>query len=251
MFLILHRLTKQLMLLQKKIKLENVFFPRVILFLTIPTSALVVLLRAQIVRLILGTGHFSWQDTRLTFGILGYLAISVFALALIPLLSRAFYAFEDTRTPVKIGIFSVVINIFLSLIFVNKINLGLDLAPKGLAFAYSISVIVQMFLLFIFLKKKLKIIQFASILIPVLKFVLATLIMVPLVQWAKFAISPFIRTDTGVGILIQAVTAILVGIIVYAIVAFILRCEEFRLLARYLPFIGKRLYPLEYERKRE
>jgi len=224
---------------------------RVILFLTIPTSALVILLRAQIVRLILGTGHFSWQDTRLTFGILGYLAISVFALALIPLLSRAFYAFEDTRTPVKIGIFSVVINIFLSLIFVNKINLGLDLGPKGLAFAYSISVIVQMFLLFIFLKKKLKIIQFASILIPVLKFVLATLIMVPLVQWAKFAISPFIRTDTGVGILIQAVTAILVGIIVYAIVAFILRCEEFRLLARYLPFIGKRLYPLEYERKRE
>ena len=72
---------------------------RVILFLTIPTSVMIILLRAQIVRLILGTGHFDWQDTRLTFGILGYLAISVFALALVPLLSRAFYAFEDTKTP--------------------------------------------------------------------------------------------------------------------------------------------------------
>lgn len=222
---------------------------RVILFLTIPTSALVILLRAQIVRLILGTGNFGWQDTRLTFGILGYLALSVFALALIPLLSRAFYAFEDTKTPVKIGVSAVIVNIILSLIFVNKIKLGLDLGPKGLALAYSISAITQMLLLFIYLKKKLKIIEIKAILIPVLKFVLATLIMIPAVQWVKFAISPFVRTDTGVGILIQALAAVLVGISVYALVAFILRCEEFRLVVRYMPFIGKRLYPLEYERR--
>ncbi len=75
--------------------------------------------------------------------------------------------------------------------------------------------------------------------------------MFPAVQWAKFAISPFIRTDTGVGILIQALAAILMGIIVYSIVALILRCEEFRLVARYLPFIGKRLYPISYGRREE
>lgn len=223
---------------------------RVILFLTIPTSAMIILLRAQIVRLILGTGHFDWQDTRLTFGILGYLAISVFALALVPLLSRAFYAFEDTRTPVKIGIFAVAINIILSLIFVGKINIGIDLGPKGLALAYSFSVIVQMILLFIFLQRKLKIIDFKSILIPTFKFILATAILIPAVQWTKFAVSPFIRTDTGVGILIQALAAVLIGIIVYMIVAFILRCEEFRLVIRYLPFIGKRLYSTEYDRRR-
>lgn len=224
---------------------------RVILFLTIPTSVMIILLRAQIVRLILGTGRFDWQDTRLTFGILGYLAISVFALALVPLLSRAFYAFEDTKTPVKIGISAVILNIFLSLIFVNKINLGIDLGPKGLALAYSLSVILQMLLLAIFLQRKLKIIDFKVIIISTIKFVIATAVLIPAVQWTKFAISPFIRTDTGVGILIQAITAILVGIIVYCLVAFILRCEEFRLVIRYLPFIGKRLYPLEYERRRE
>lgn len=224
---------------------------RVILFLTIPTSVMIILLRAQIVRLILGTGHFDWQDTRLTFGILGYLAISVFALALVPLLSRAFYAFEDTKTPVKIGISAVILNIILSLAFVGKINIGIDLGPKGLALAYSLSVILQMFLLAIFLQWKLKIIDFKVIIISTVKFLIATAVLIPAVQWAKFAISPFIRTDTGVGILIQAITAILVGIIVYCLVAFILRCEEFRLVMRYLPFIGKRLYPLEYERRRE
>jgi len=222
---------------------------RVILFLTIPTSALIILLRAQIVRLVLGTGHFSWHDTRLTFGILGFLAISVFAFALIPLLARAFYAFEDTRTPVYIGITSVVIDIILALTFVGKINIGIDLGPQGLALAYSISIIIQMILLFIFLQRKLKIIDFKLILFSVFKFGLASLVMIPAVQWSKFAISPFIRTDTGVGILIQATTAVLTGIIVYSVVAFILRCEEFRLVVRYLPFVGKRLYPLEYERR--
>ncbi|MBU2595221.1 murein biosynthesis integral membrane protein MurJ [Patescibacteria group bacterium] len=222
---------------------------RVILFLTIPTSALIILLRAQIVRLVLGTGHFSWHDTRLTFGILGFLAISVFAFALIPLLARAFYAFEDTRTPVYIGITSVVIDIILALTFVGKINIGIDLGPQGLALAYSISIIIQMILLFIFLQRKLKIIDFKLILFSVFKFGIASLVMIPAVQWSKFAISPFIRTDTGVGILIQATTAVLTGIIVYSVVAFILRCEEFRLVVRYLPFVGKRLYPLEYERR--
>ncbi|MCX6811387.1 MAG: murein biosynthesis integral membrane protein MurJ [Candidatus Berkelbacteria bacterium] len=224
---------------------------RVILFLTIPTSAMIILLRAQIVRLVLGTGNFSWHDTRLTFGILGFLAISIFAFALIPLLARAFYAFEDTRTPVYIGITSVVIDIILALTFVGKINIGIDLGPQGLALAYSISTIIQMLLLFIFLQRKLKIIDFKSIFLSILKFGIATLFMIPAVQWSKFAISPFIRTDTGVGILIQALVAILVGIISYSIVAFILRCDEFRLVVRYLPFIGKRLYSVEYDRRSE
>lgn len=106
-----------------------------------------------------------------------------------------------------------------------------------------------MLLLFIFLQRKLKIIDFKSIFLSILKFGIATLFMIPAVQWAKFAISPFIRTDTGVGILIQAIVAILVGIIVYSIVAFILRCEEFRLVVRYLPFIGKRLYSINNVRR--
>jgi putative peptidoglycan lipid II flippase len=222
---------------------------RVILFLTIPTSAMIVLLRAQIVRLILGTGNFGWQDTRLTFGILGFLAISIFAFALIPLLARAFYAFEDTRTPVYIGIASVILDIILALIFVGKINLGIDLGPKGLALAYSLATIVQMILLVIFLQKRLKTIDFRAIFWSIFKVGIATLLMIPAVQWSKFAISPFIRTDTGVGILIQALVAILVGIISYSIVAFILRCDEFRLVVRYLPFVGKRLYSINNSRR--
>lgn len=215
---------------------------RVILFLTIPTSALLFLLRAQVVRLVLGTGAFDWQDTRLTFGMLGFFGVAIFALALIPLLSRAFYALEDTRTPVKISVLSVVINIFLSLILVGKINIGIDLGPSGLALAFSISVVIQMVLLFIFLKLRQKKISIIEITISVIKFAFATLFLILAVQWSKFAIAPFVRTDTGIGLLIQTIVALIFGYLAYAVVAFILRCEEFKWVIRYMPFIGKRLY---------
>ena len=74
------------------------------------------------------------------------------------------------------------------------------------------------------------------------KFAFATLFLILAVQWSKFAVAPFVRTDTGIGLLIQTIVAIIFGYLAYAIVAFILRCEEFKWVIRYLPFIGKRLY---------
>jgi len=70
---------------------------RMILFLIIPATAGMILLRAEIVRLILGSGNFNWTDTVLTANTMGMFAIGMFALALLPLLSRAFYALEDTK----------------------------------------------------------------------------------------------------------------------------------------------------------
>jgi hypothetical protein len=106
-----------------------------------------------------------------------------------------------------------------------------------------------MILLVIFLQKRLKTIDFRAIFWSIFKVSIATLLMIPAVQWSKFAISPFVRTDTGVGILLQTIVAILVGIISYSIVAFILRCDEFRLVVRYLPFVGKRLYSINSSRR--
>ena len=71
-----------------------------ILFLVIPISIFLILERAQIVRVILGYGAFSWEDTRLTAAALGAFAISIFAQSLIPLFSRAF-----TRSPIQRRLF--------------------------------------------------------------------------------------------------------------------------------------------------
>jgi putative peptidoglycan lipid II flippase len=65
---------------------------RYILFLIVPIIIILLLLRAQIVRLILGSGAFDWTATIATANTLAFFAIGLIGQALIPLLARAFYA---------------------------------------------------------------------------------------------------------------------------------------------------------------
>ena len=104
---------------------------RRILYLIIPFSVFLLLLRAQIVRLVLGSGNFTWHDTIQTAQTLGFFSLSLFAQSLIPLLARSFYAFEDTKTPVWISSVGIVINI------IGAIFLGRIYGIFGVAIAFS------------------------------------------------------------------------------------------------------------------
>ncbi|MCK4386832.1 MAG: hypothetical protein KAV41_01965 [Candidatus Pacebacteria bacterium] len=79
---------------------------RHIVFWATVALTLFVVLRAQIVRTILGSGKFDWVDTRLTAACLAAFALSVTAQSLVLLFVRAYYAAGRTRTPVWINIFS-------------------------------------------------------------------------------------------------------------------------------------------------
>lgn len=79
---------------------------RHIFFWSIPAIALIIVIRAQIVRVILGTGAFNWDDTRLTAAALAIFVLSLAAQGINLLIVRAFYAGGDTRTPFWITIFS-------------------------------------------------------------------------------------------------------------------------------------------------
>ena len=76
---------------------------RHIIFWCVPTIGLVVVLRAQIVRVILGSGAFNWNDTRLTAAVLALLIISLVAQSINLLLIRSFYAGGQTRTPFMVA----------------------------------------------------------------------------------------------------------------------------------------------------
>lgn len=89
---------------------------RGVLFLTVPASALFFILRAQIVRVAYGTSQVTWEDTRLMAASLGLFAIGSFAYALVPVLARAFYAREDTLTPVLASVAGFFANIGLALL---------------------------------------------------------------------------------------------------------------------------------------
>lgn len=130
---------------QKKLVTHFSYAFRQILFFIIPSTVLLIILRAQIIRVLLGTGAFSWRDTVLTIDSLGFFSLSLFAQATIPLLVRVFYARENSKTPFYIGLFVVIANIFMSLFF------GKRMGVSGLALAFSLSSILNFMILWMWL----------------------------------------------------------------------------------------------------
>ena len=87
---------------------------RHIIFWSVPIAALVIVLRAQIVRVLLGSGAFDWGDTRLTAAAMALFVISLIAQAVLLLLIRAFYAGGRTFTPLWISIISSAVSLGLA-----------------------------------------------------------------------------------------------------------------------------------------
>lgn len=138
-----------------------------IIYLTLPISAILIVLRIPIVRLFFGAGKFDWEATVDTGLTLAYFAISLTANALIPLLSRAFYAHKDSRTPLIVTLFSVALNIITSYILILIYHLPI----YYLGLSFSVSSIVGVVILIALLDRKIMlpkrdvIISFSKILI--------------------------------------------------------------------------------------
>lgn len=78
---------------------------RQIIFWSIPVSFMIIVLRAQIIRVIFGHGRFDWNDTKLAAGALALFSVSITAQSLILLFSRAFYAAGRTVKPIVVNAF--------------------------------------------------------------------------------------------------------------------------------------------------
>lgn len=97
---------------------------RHIIFWAVPITALVIVLRAQIVRVLLGSGSFNWDDTRLTAAVLSIFVVSLLGQAILLLLVRAFYAGGKTKIPLIVTALGVSIG---------------TVSAYGLGYLYSIS----------------------------------------------------------------------------------------------------------------
>ncbi len=90
---------------------------RYIIFWTLPLSALFIILRAHVVRVVLGSGAFDWTDTKLTAAVLSLFALSfVFQNAQL-FLTRAHYALGKTKIPLLLGMFGALITTIMAALF--------------------------------------------------------------------------------------------------------------------------------------
>ena len=90
---------------------------RYIIFWTLPLSALFIILRAHIVRVVLGSGAFNWTDTKLTAAVLSLFALSFVFQSVQLFLTRAHYALGKTKIPLILGLGGALITIIFSYFF--------------------------------------------------------------------------------------------------------------------------------------
>jgi len=123
---------------------------RSVIYITLPCAVGLAVLRIPIIRFIFefSGGRFTHQATLATADALLFYCIGLFAYGVIHVLSRTFYALQDTFTPVIAAVCSIGVNIAFSLLLVHP------MAQGGLALAYSLAGIFNMLLLLFLLRRK-------------------------------------------------------------------------------------------------
>jgi len=193
---------------------------RQILFFVIPATVIIIALRAQIVRIVLGTGNFDWQDTVLTMNTLGFFTLSLFAQATIPLLVRVFYARHNSATPFYLGLITVVVNIVLSFYFSTRMGVA------GLALAFSIANILNFILLWTWLYVKVGALDIGNIFWSALKFMIAAVAAGLITQIMKVVVWPFVDMATFSGVFIQLWVSSGAGAVIFILFCYLFKSEE-------------------------
>lgn len=223
---------------------------RQILFFIVPISFLMFLLRAQLVRLILGTGEFGWLETRLTAASLGVFCIGILAASLIPLVVRAFFALHDTKTPVTISIGTMGLNVGLSFLFVyllgftnafsNFTNWALklediaDIKMIGLPLALSLAAVFQLVFLLIYLYKKIGDYKIREIIQSFSKILIASVVMIIFAYSVRQMFSDVISAKFVWGIFAQTSLSILIGFVIYFSMTVLLKSPEIKVIKKSL-----------------
>jgi putative peptidoglycan lipid II flippase len=195
---------------------------RGIIFLSLPASLGIILLRKPLVALLLERGAFSDSSTDLVAWALLWYASGLVGHAVLEIIVRGFYALKDTRTPVLIGALAMSLNLILSLML-SALFTRVGWAPHGgLALANSLATAVESLILIMILRRRianLQLVTFVKNLVPILAGGL--LMSLGLLAWNALIVDQ--------SVWISGVGGVIVGGIVYLVASVLLRLPEPRL----------------------
>lgn len=205
----------------------------VLSFLLIPMTFGLMSLSEPIIRLLYEWKEFDSFATELTSRALFFFSIGMIGFGVQTILSRAFYAMKDGRTPLISGIISIAVNLILCLLLINKMNVG------GLALASAISAIISAIVLIIPLQKKTKGIINKNMLKNLILIIISAIIMTIFVIIVSNLITGFLG-DGIIGRIFNVGVPALVGVIVYMVTTFIMKIDESKFVFDYIrKFIKK------------
>lgn len=215
---------------------------RQIIFWSVPITCLFVVLRAQVVRVILGSGHFSWADTRLTAASLAFFALAITSQSLIVLVSRAYYAAGKTWRPLIVNIMFTLSEIGLAygLLYIFKHSLFTqhffesllrvgDVAGTEtlmLPLGYSVGIILNFAGLWYIFKKDFLQDEPSNLRKTFFQVTGASIIMSFVTYQVLAIMGTFFDLDSGLGIFLQGLSAGVVGIMSAIFVLMMLENQE-------------------------
>lgn len=215
-----------------------------ILFLTLPSTAILVVLRVPVVRLVFGASQFNWEATVLTGKTVAFLALGLAAQSMALLLMRGFYALKDTKTPVLVSIISVGLNIVLSVVFVNIFKFEV----WGLGLSYAISSNISIILLIGLLGRKVGSFDEKSLFLPALKMlVAATLAMIALYIPIKALDKLVFDTTKTINLLLLTIVASGFGLGVYVGLVWWMKVRELETFTNLAKKVFTRKFKIESE----
>ena len=225
------------------------------IFLTLPLAATLIVLRIPIVRLVYGTKIFDWNATVQTGMVLSIYAVAIVTQTLMSILSRAFFALHDTKTPVKISFIGLGLLVAGDFLLVK----GFGLPVWALAASFGFSTYIEAVILSILIHKRVGDIINKNFFIHLTKIASATIIsgfaMFFLIKffdrwyWIQQVTSvPFekfvLDTRYTLNVLILTVLSFAIGMVIYMSLSLLFKIDEagyFLKVAR--RFVQKRTIP--------
>ncbi len=213
-----------------------------IAFLSMPASALLLILRVPIVRLVFGAHNFPWKTTLMTSRVLAVIALSIGLQSISQLMVRAYYALRDTITPLYIIAGSTLVYLCMSWVLVFQ----LQSTVVGIAWALALAALVEFCSFALFLEKKVKGIIFnKDFLFSQLKILCCSFLMAVFL-YLPFKIFDELIFDTTRTMELISLTVITgtIGVLVYYYFSLLFEVEELEYFSRIFSSFGKWRKPL-------
>jgi putative peptidoglycan lipid II flippase len=193
---------------------------RLLLFVMLPIAALGMVVRQEVVTVLFGYGEFGARAIAMTADTLLLFLVGLPAHAAIVVLARAFYARQDTTTPVLAAILAVVINSSLAVVLVGPLGL------PGLALAIAIAAWIEALVLVAILDRRVAL-ELAPLARVSLETALAAVAGAVAATTVLLVLRPILGANPGVLVmLVEAALATALGGLAFAAVALALRIPE-------------------------
>ncbi len=200
---------------------------RGVLFVTIPASVGLLVIAHPVIQVLFQHGLFSERATDLTAGTLFWYSFGITGYAAYEIIARGFYALEDTRTPVVIGVISLAVGIVLNFVLLDLFRgrTGAD-GAFGLALAYSLTGLLNAYLLLRALRRRAGPLQGRRILKTTLAALLSSLGMALIVLGVEQVLPHLLFGPRLLQDLLSLLWPLAVGGVSYLVIAHLLGADE-------------------------